>query len=214
MTDTSSQIVYVLTNPAMSGLVKIGETTQLEVEGRMKQLYGTGVPVPFDCAFACQVKDASEVEKALHFAFGNTRINPNREFFRIEPERVIAVLKLLKVDDITSQFEKQLEADIEVVDKQSSQNLKEIQVRPKMNFYELGIPEGSVLVSKDGKLQVTVIEEKKVNLNGTICSLTMATRKLLGLPDDRPIQPSPYWTFNGKTIKEIYEAFHSSAEES
>ena len=214
MTDNSSQIVYVLTNPAMSGLVKIGKTTQLEVEDRMKQLYGTGVPVPFDCAFACQVKDASEVEKALHFAFGNTRINPNREFFRIEPERVIAVLKLLKVDDITSQFEKQLEADIEVVDKQSSQNLKEIQVRPKMNFYELGIPEGSVLVSKDGQLQVTVVEEKKVNLNGTVCSLTMATRKLLGLPDDRPIQPSPYWTFNGKTIKEIYEAFHSSKDES
>ena len=213
MADNSSQIVYVLTNPAMPGLVKIGKTSQLEVEERMKQLYGTGVPVPFDCAFACQVKDANEVEKALHFAFGNGRINPNREFFRIEPERVIAVLKLLKVDDITIQFEKQLEADIEVVDKQSSKNLKEIQVRPKMNFYELGIPQGSVLVSKDGQLQVTVVEEKKVNLNGTICSLTMATRKLLGLPDDRPIQPSPYWTFNGKTIKEIYEAFHSSVEE-
>lgn len=214
MADNSSQIVYVLTNPAMPGLVKIGKTTQLEVEDRMKQLYGTGVPVPFDCAFACQVKDATEVERALHFAFGNGRINPNREFFRIEPERVIAVLKLLKVDDITLQFEKQLEADIEVVDKQSSNNLKEIQVRPKMNFYELGVPQGSVLVSKDGQLQVTVVEEKKVNLNGTVCSLTMATRKLLGLPDDRPIQPSPYWTFNGKTIKEIYEAFHSSVEES
>lgn len=214
MADNSSQIVYVLTNPAMPGLVKIGKTTQLEVEDRMKQLYGTGVPVPFDCAFACQVKDATEVEKALHFAFGNGRINPNREFFRIESERVIAVLKLLKVDDITLQFEKQLEADIEVVDKQSSKNLKEIQVRPKMNFYELGVPHGSVLVSKDGQLQVTVVEEKKVNLNGAICSLTMATRKLLGLPDDRPIQPSPYWTFNGKTIKEIYEAFHSSVEES
>jgi hypothetical protein len=214
MTDNSSQIVYVLTNAAMSGLVKIGKTTQLEVEDRMKQLYGTGVPVPFDCAFACQVKDASEVEKALHFAFGNARINPNREFFRIEPERVIAVLKLLKVDDITVQFEKQLEADVAAVDKQSSLNLKEIQVRPKMNFYELGIPRGSILVSKDGQLQVTVVEEKKVNLNGVICSLTMATRKLLGLPDDRPIQPSPYWTFNGKTVKEIYEAFHSSIEES
>jgi hypothetical protein len=50
MADTGSQIVYVLTNPAMPGLVKIGKTTQVEVEERMKQLYGTGVPVPFDCA--------------------------------------------------------------------------------------------------------------------------------------------------------------------
>lgn len=49
------------------------------------------MPVPFDCALACQVKDAHEVEKALHLAFGNARINPNREFFKIEPGRVVAV---------------------------------------------------------------------------------------------------------------------------
>ncbi|MCX7086680.1 MAG: GIY-YIG nuclease family protein, partial [Methylococcales bacterium] len=175
MADNNSQIVYVLTNPAMPGLVKIGKTTQLEVDDRMKQLYGTGVSVPFDCAFACQVKDASEVEKALHFAFGNNRINPNREFFKIEAERVIAVLKLLKVDDITIQFEQQLEADMDAVDKQSAQNLKNAK-RPRMNFHELGIPNGSVLVSKDGELYATVVEEKKVDFNGDICSLTTATR--------------------------------------
>jgi hypothetical protein len=65
MSIDSNQIVYVLTNPAMPGLIKIGMTTQMEVEARMKQLYSTGVPVPYDCAFACQVKDASEVERAL-----------------------------------------------------------------------------------------------------------------------------------------------------
>ena len=111
------QIVYVLTNPAMPGLVKIGKTSQLETEGRMRQLYGTGVPVPFDCAFACQVKDAHEVERALHFAFGNTRVNPNREFFKIEAERVISVLRLLKVDEVTEEFENKIEADTEEVDK-------------------------------------------------------------------------------------------------
>jgi T5orf172 domain len=212
MADYSSQIVYVLTNAAMPGLVKIGKTTQLEVEERMKQLYGTGVPVPFDCAFACKVKDASEVEKALHFAFGNGRINPNREFFKIEAERVIAVLKLLKVDDITVQFEQQLEADVEAVDKQSAENLKNSK-RPRMNFYEIGIPNGSILVSKDGQAQVTVVEEKKVNFNGTVCSLTSATRKVLGLPDDYPLQPSPHWTFNGKIVKEIYQDFHCASED-
>lgn len=212
MADNGAQIVYVLTNPAMPGLVKIGKTTQLEVADRMKQLYGTGIPVPFDCVFACQVKDAGEVEKALHFAFGNVRINPNREFFRIEAERVVAVLKLLKVDDITVQFEAKLEADVTAADKQSAENLKNSK-RPKMNFHELGIPNGSVLVSKDGQMQVTVVDEKKVDLDGTVCSLTAATRKLLDLPDDYPLQPSPHWTFNGKTIKEIYEEFHSKEDE-
>ena len=187
MADNSSQIVYVLTNPAMPGLVKIGKTTQLEVSERMKQLYSTGVPVPFDCAFACQVKDASEVEKALHFAFGRDRTNPNREFFSIE-------------------------ADVEAVDKQSAQHLKEAR-RPRMNFQELNIPAGSILVFKDGQAQVTVLDERKVNLNGVICSLTAATRKVLGLADNYPLQPSPYWTFNGKTVKEIYETYHSTVED-
>ena len=212
MLNIYSQIIYVLTNPAMPGLVKIGKTTQLEVDGRMRQLYSTGVPVPFDCAFACQVKDATEVEKALHYAFGNTRINPNREFFKIEADRVISVLKLLKVDDITAQFEHQLEADIEEVDKQSSQQLKDTK-RPRMDFYELEIPYGSILVSKDGAMQAKVVEAKKVDLNGKVCSLTEATRKLLNLREDYPIQPSPYWTFNGKTVKEIYEEYYSDLAE-
>ncbi len=38
----ASQIVYVLTNPAMPGLVKIGMSTQMEVEARMCR-------VPDDC---------------------------------------------------------------------------------------------------------------------------------------------------------------------
>jgi hypothetical protein len=212
MAENNNQIVYVLTNPAMPNLVKIGKTTQLEVDSRMKQLYGTGVPVPFDCAFACKVKDAGEVEKALHFAFGNTRINPNREFFKIEPERVIAVLKLLKIDDITTQFEQQIESDVTAVDKQSAQNLKDAR-RPRMNFHVLGIPTDSVIMFKDGQTQATVVDDRKVNLNGLVCSLTAATRTILGLANDYPLQPSPYWYFNNKSIKEIYEEFHDADDE-
>ena len=41
-------IVYVLSNRAMPGLVKIGMTTRHELDARLKELYTTGVPVPFD----------------------------------------------------------------------------------------------------------------------------------------------------------------------
>lgn len=211
MTDNENQIVYVLTNPAMPGLVKIGKTTQLEVESWMKQLYGSGVPVPFDCAFACQVKDSTEVENALHLAFGMHRINPNREFFKIEPERVIAILKLLKVDEITEQFEETIESDISEADKQSAQIFKQAK-RPRMNFHQPGIGNGSILISRDGNEQAEVIDEKKVQFRKQACSLTAATRQLLSLPDDYPLQPSPYWTFNGLTIKEPYEAYHSNSD--
>ena len=38
--------VYVLTNPAMPNMVKIGKTTR-DVELRLADLYSTGVPLPF-----------------------------------------------------------------------------------------------------------------------------------------------------------------------
>ena len=45
-------IVYVLTNPAMPGIVKIGKTSRGSIDARLNELYSTGVPVPFECAFA------------------------------------------------------------------------------------------------------------------------------------------------------------------
>lgn len=58
-------IVYLLTNPCMPGLVKIGMTTQEDIDKRMRELYTTGVPVPFECQFACKVnnKDCAKIEK-------------------------------------------------------------------------------------------------------------------------------------------------------
>ena len=72
-------IVYLLTNEAMPGLVKIGKTKVGDPEVRIDQLYNTSVPVPFDCALAVEVDDQGEVEKALHKAFGPHRFNPKRE---------------------------------------------------------------------------------------------------------------------------------------
>ena len=59
-------IVYVLTNPAMPGLVKIGKTARDSIDARLNELYSTGVPVPFECAFAARVIDEAKVESAFH----------------------------------------------------------------------------------------------------------------------------------------------------
>ena len=48
----SEGIIYVLTNPSMPGLVKIGKTARGDVNARLSELYSTGVPVPFECEFA------------------------------------------------------------------------------------------------------------------------------------------------------------------
>lgn len=62
-------ILYVLTNPVMLGLVKIGCTTG-QLEDRIKELSShTGVPVAFSCHFAAQVSDMAVKEKTLHQLF-------------------------------------------------------------------------------------------------------------------------------------------------
>jgi len=43
-----TSIVYALRNPTMPGLVKIGMTDRYAT-ARMKDLYGSGVPLPFEC---------------------------------------------------------------------------------------------------------------------------------------------------------------------
>ena len=96
-------IVYVLTNPAMPGLVKIGMTDRDDVKRRMSDLYTTGVPLPFECLAAREIEDreAADIEKALHTAFGPNRVNSSREFFQIEPEQVQVLLRVMPGRDVT-----------------------------------------------------------------------------------------------------------------
>ena len=85
--------VYILTNPVMPGLIKIGKT-RLAPADRAAQLHTTGVPSGFQVEYACHTPDPDAVERAMHDAFGPKRLNDRREFFQIEPAQAIAVLAL------------------------------------------------------------------------------------------------------------------------
>lgn len=88
--------VYALINPVMSGLVKIGKTTDTS-ESRARQIStATGVPVDFVVAFEVKVSDANEVERRAHSQLAAYRINESREFFRVELKTVISVLMTLE----------------------------------------------------------------------------------------------------------------------
>jgi hypothetical protein len=200
----SNEIVYVLSNSAMPDIVKIGKTTQADVEIRMNQLYTTGVPVPFECVYAIEVNDCSKVESALHIAFGPYRINPNREFFKIDSEQAVAILKLLDQKDVTPEVRKELNNNVSQAEVDSGEKLKK---RPNMNFVEMGIPLGATLVFEDGSARTTVYSEKKVEFNNQIMTLTAVTREVLNL--DYSVQPSPHWTYEGRLLKDIYDETYS-----
>jgi hypothetical protein len=208
-------IVYVLTNPAMPDLVKIGMTTRNEIDSRMRELYSTGVPFPFECEYACKVLvcDCAKIEKALHVAFHPYRVNASREFFKILPEQAIAILKLLdRGSDITNEVTAEINEDITAGDKVAAENYKK-KKRPPLNFREMGIMVGSILqFSKEGQtIEVEVCADKKVLFNNIERSLTSVTQELLGL--DYNVQPTPYWTYNGKSLSEIYNETYSTEEE-
>jgi hypothetical protein len=208
MAENSCGIVYVLTNSAMPGLTKIGMTSQEGIEARMSQLYTTGVPVQFNCVYACKVKDCAKVEETLHYAFGNTRVNPKREFFDIEPERVVSVLKLLSVEDVTPQVEEELSEGLDAADKESRDALTRSR-RPPINFGVMKIPVGAILNYKDDdQLTVKVVDDRHVEYNGVPCSLTKAHREIFKL--DYNVQPTPYWAYNGRSLKEIYDETYAA----
>lgn len=199
-------IVYVLTNPVMPGLVKIGRTERADVNRRLMELYSTGVPVPFDLAFAGNVDDGQAVEAALHVAFGPYRINPSREFFRIEPDQAIAILKLLNIEDETPEVASEpsgIDAESRAAAEQQRRR------RPTLNFDQMGIPAGSELKSTVNDVAVTVVSARKVRLGDEEMYITEATQRALGT--DYPVNPGPRWTFNGRVLREIYEEIYGDA---
>ncbi|WP_084474722.1 GIY-YIG nuclease family protein [Deinococcus pimensis] len=83
--------IYVLSNPAFPGVLKIGKTRNDPFD-RARQLHSTGVPVPFRVEAAVRVMDMSLVERELHAHFHDTRLSNNREFFRADLKEVLSRL--------------------------------------------------------------------------------------------------------------------------
>jgi len=77
--------VYVLMNPSMDNLVKIGKTERTPEE-RAKELSSTtGVPTPFVVVYESYFESCSKAEEFVHASLENKgfRISSNREFFEV-----------------------------------------------------------------------------------------------------------------------------------
>ena len=147
-------IVYVLTNPAMPGMVKIGKTGR-QVEARLSDLYSTGVPLPFECEYAAKVDDMDRIEKAFHKAFGPNRVNPKREFFSIQPEQAIALLELMAVENLTPVIQEESEK-VDAEAKTSVQEFKSKRRPPRILTDYLTV--GTELKFKDGDQVCKIID--------------------------------------------------------
>ena len=90
-----SQWVYVLTNPTMPGLCKIGFTKNKPSE-RVKQINsGTGVAMDFVVEWAFPCFNAHDVEKQVHKYLEDNgfRVSKNKEFFNVSVNEAKAVVE-------------------------------------------------------------------------------------------------------------------------
>jgi hypothetical protein len=91
--------LYVVVNPSMQGLVKIGKTSRVPAE-RVRELSGaTGVPTPFILVYQAWFANCSEAELLVHALLEkrNYRVSPNREFFNAPANEAIdAVMEVKK----------------------------------------------------------------------------------------------------------------------
>jgi antitoxin component YwqK of YwqJK toxin-antitoxin module len=81
--------VYVLINPSIPGLVKVGQTSRTPKERADELSAETGVPAKYVVAYDAAVLEPMAAEKWLHAQLAEYRENPDREFFRVDLKTVI-----------------------------------------------------------------------------------------------------------------------------
>jgi len=188
-----TEIVYILTNESMPNYIKIGITSDLE--RRMRELDNTSVPLPFECFYACTVKDMTFVEKQLHEAFADHRVRSTREFFELSPIRAASALKLAEIENITP--------SVDIVESKEDQVAldKARARRPNFNFNSLNISIGSELTFiYDEKIKATVIDDRHIKIGEEVTTVSTAAIKLTN--SKVPLQGTIYWLFEGETLND------------
>ena len=198
MMKNMNEIIYILINESMPGYVKIGKTNNLEP--RIRSLDTTSVPLPFECFYACTVKDAAFVERQLLDAFMDHRVRSSREFFEIAPERAVAILKLVEIEDVTPKKDfVELQEDQKAINKAKKR-------REMFNFKMVDIPAGAELVfSRDENIKAKVVDNRFIEFNGKKTSLSKAANRILGYKYG--VAGTDYWKYEGETIDERRRRF-------
>ena len=194
-------IVYVLTNEAMPGYIKIGRTST-SVEQRMRELHNTSVPLPFQCYYAARVEDDLTLERTLHAAFDDHRIQKNREFFKLDPYKAKVIIELLALEEVTPRSDLFEDSETaEAVQKASKYS-------GKFNFFENKIPVGTELeYYSDRAITCTVHDETSVLFDGQVVSTSraavLANAKRGGTAT--ALSGTISWLYNGRTLYSVRE---------
>ncbi len=205
-------IVYILTNPRMKGLIKIGKTTD-SVEKRINALSSaTGVPLRFEFDCAIKVKDCNKAENYLHEKFKEKIINKSREFFEMSPEDARPALLNLAHEPVTIKNEYIAENEDEKKNVGNAQE-KERRNIENFNFNMVEIKDGEKLIFLDDEnTTCTVAPEsdtnksrKKIIYEGREMTLSAAAGEVLTKKERElsNVRGPYYWYYKGKSLMDL-----------
>lgn len=128
--------IYILSNPLMPDIVKIGQTER-DLEERIEELSNpTGVGARFQAEACFPVGDPIVAEGDVHRALNAFRVSPNREFFRISVQEASAVISRI-ISRPSIDFDAQRERAMQLKAAKSSFR-KRIKNEPQRNGAVLG----------------------------------------------------------------------------
>lgn len=185
--------IYIMTNPGLKDMVKIGYATDVEV--RRQQLSSTNVPFDYEI-YATYETSGNLEDKKLHVLIDKLnpelRITKNREFYGMGPEDAFQLLEAIATISGTQ------DKLIRVKPLTDANNHKA--KKPSVDFFKCGIPVGATLVYiDDPSVIATVASERRVEYEGQLTSLSAIAKEIKGYPVAGP----SFFTYNGKLVAEI-----------
>lgn len=141
--------IYVLLNPSMPGLVKIGKTTR-HPKDRVEELsQATGVPQRFILAYNTYFKNISQAESDLHQILTDRghRVSRRREFFRAPLEEIIEIILDLHKHSGTKAPSRTPEKDPKLIQREKWGNLPTFEEREEYDL-SLALGTGELALSK------------------------------------------------------------------
>jgi hypothetical protein len=85
--------VYILSNPAMPHMVKIGYTAKDPFLRANQISRGTGIPLGFEVEWAYKCFKGERIESEVHKYFKKQRVNTQKEFFRVSLEEAKQIIE-------------------------------------------------------------------------------------------------------------------------
>jgi hypothetical protein len=178
-----SEVIYVLINESMPGLIMIGKITQNEPQQYKDELHNShpGVPLPFTCVYAAEVADASGMEKRLFETFARDRINPQRAFLTTVPYKVISILKKFEITNQNAAIQEEIDKNISARERRAIRlAVTDNSYRNNVDFSEIDLPIGTELTfAVDETQKCVIVNNQQVEYEGNRYFLSTLTLKLL-----------------------------------